>query len=254
MFAGIRRRITYTNVAMTFVLVFAMSGGAYAAKHYVITSTSQISPKVLGKLKGKPGAAGSQGPAGATGPQGPTGPAGATGPQGIGAVGPQGPAGPTGPQGPAGETGFTETLPSGKTERGVWSVLYTATPGGGTPQIGSASLSFNIPLSEAPEATEATNFVGPEEGEGEVSENKTVIPSHCKGTASNPVAIAGNLCVFASRLVNADIGGAAFGLLFFNPATATLEEAGVSGAMINFGSIKEKEAVLAIGDWAVTAK
>src|ERR1700722_18259594 len=234
MFAGIRRGITYTNVAMTFVLVFAMSGGAYAAKHYVITSTSQISPKVLGKLKGKPGAAGSQGPAGATRPQRP--------------------AGPTGPQGPAGETGFTETLPSGKTERGVWSVLYTATPGGGTPQIGSASLSFNIPLSEAPEATEANNFVGPEEGEGEVSENKTVIPSHCKGTASNPVAIAGNLCVFASRLVNARICGDALGLLLFDPATATLEEAGVSGAMINFGSIKEKEAVLAIGDWAVTAK
>ena len=42
-----RGRLSYANVAMTLALVFAMSGGAYAASKYVITSTKQISPKVL---------------------------------------------------------------------------------------------------------------------------------------------------------------------------------------------------------------
>ena len=59
--AAIRKRVTYANVAMTLALVFAMSGGAYASK-YLITSTKQISPKVLKTLKG---AAGKTGPAGA---------------------------------------------------------------------------------------------------------------------------------------------------------------------------------------------
>ena len=44
MFSRIRKRLTYANVVMTFVLVFAMTGGAYAASKYVITSTKQIKP------------------------------------------------------------------------------------------------------------------------------------------------------------------------------------------------------------------
>jgi hypothetical protein len=78
-----RRHLTYANVAATLALVFAMSGGALAAKHYLINSTRQINPKVLRKLKGargKTGATGAQGKqggqgaAGTTGAQGPTGP------------------------------------------------------------------------------------------------------------------------------------------------------------------------------------
>ncbi len=73
-----RRHLTYANVAATLALVFAMSGSAIAAKHYLITSTSQIKPSVLAKLRAsaKPGAAGV---AGAQGPQGPQGPRGLTG-------------------------------------------------------------------------------------------------------------------------------------------------------------------------------
>src|SRR4051794_27947607 len=78
-----RRHLTYANVAATLALVFAMSGGALAAKHYLINSTSQINPKVLKKLRGrtgktgatgKQGAAGAAGAAGVEGRQGPTGP------------------------------------------------------------------------------------------------------------------------------------------------------------------------------------
>ena len=68
------RRLNYANVTATLALVFAMSGGALAAHHYLITSTTQISPKVLGKLKGKTGPTG---PPGSTGKQGVAGAAGA---------------------------------------------------------------------------------------------------------------------------------------------------------------------------------
>ena len=46
MFSRLRKRFTYANVAMTLALVFAMSGGAYAAFTSLITSTKQISPSV----------------------------------------------------------------------------------------------------------------------------------------------------------------------------------------------------------------
>ena len=36
----------------TLALVFAMSGSAIAASHYLVNSTKQISPKVLRKLAG----------------------------------------------------------------------------------------------------------------------------------------------------------------------------------------------------------
>jgi hypothetical protein len=78
----IRKRLTYANVAMTLAVVFAMTGGAFAAKHYVITSTKQIKPSVLKALHGETGAAGAQGPAGPAGPQGPQGKDGAAGKEG----------------------------------------------------------------------------------------------------------------------------------------------------------------------------
>jgi hypothetical protein len=77
-----RRHLTYANVAATLALVFAMSGGALAAKHYLVESTTQISPKVLKKLRGhrgKTGAAGKTGATGLTGPAGAAGPAGKDG-------------------------------------------------------------------------------------------------------------------------------------------------------------------------------
>jgi hypothetical protein len=78
-----RKRITYANVVATLALVFAMSGGALAANHYLISSTKQLSPKVFKALKGKTGATGKSGASGATGATGATGAAGATGPQGL---------------------------------------------------------------------------------------------------------------------------------------------------------------------------
>jgi hypothetical protein len=87
--SAIHRRLTYANVAATLALVFSMTGGALAAKHYLITSTKQISPKVLRQLKGRSGTTGHNGANGANGAPGTPGAAGTPGAQG--AQGPQGP-------------------------------------------------------------------------------------------------------------------------------------------------------------------
>ena len=84
----LRRHLSYANVAATLALVFAMSGGALAASHYIITKTSQIKPSVLKKLKGN---AGRTGPTGSQGTAGKAGALGATGKEG--APGKEGPAG-----------------------------------------------------------------------------------------------------------------------------------------------------------------
>jgi hypothetical protein len=66
----LRTHLSYANVVATLALVFAMSGGALAAHHYLITSTKQISPKVLRKLKGNRGPKGADGATGNEGAKG----------------------------------------------------------------------------------------------------------------------------------------------------------------------------------------
>ncbi|HEX3510504.1 MAG TPA: hypothetical protein VHT27_05325 [Solirubrobacteraceae bacterium] len=46
-----RKHLSYANVVATFALLFAMSGGALAAKHYLLNSVSQINPRVLAGIK-----------------------------------------------------------------------------------------------------------------------------------------------------------------------------------------------------------
>src|SRR5205085_829690 len=113
MFNFARTRLTYANVAATLALFFAMTGGALAAKHYLINSTKQINPKVLKKLKGRAGRRGVTGKEGAPGKEGPAGPAGKEGPAGKrGSAGIQGKEGEPGP--------LVTTLPGGKTLTGVF--------------------------------------------------------------------------------------------------------------------------------------
>jgi hypothetical protein len=173
--------LSYANVVATMALVFSMTGGALAARHYLVNSTKQINPKVLKKLHGAKGPAGEQGSKGATGAVGATGATGNTGkegkqgPQGVpgtatnkgetGATGPTGPAGeeggagttgatgPTGPTGEAGEAGATggtggtggtgEAGPTGPTgEKGEPGEKGTAGEAGSALAYGHVSAGF----------------------------------------------------------------------------------------------------------------
>jgi Collagen triple helix repeat (20 copies) len=111
MLSALRKRLHLSpaTVIASLALVFAMTGGAYAASKYLITSTKQISPKVLKALKGKTGPAGAAGLAGAPGANGPAGPAGPTGPTGTGTEGKQGETGKTGETGKPGKNGESVT-------------------------------------------------------------------------------------------------------------------------------------------------
>jgi hypothetical protein len=249
MFSLIRKRFTYANVAVTLALVFAMSGGAYAASRYVITSTKQISPKVLKSLQGKAGANGAQGPAGPTGPagaQGPAGPVGGVGTKGdTGATGVQGPAGPAGPQGPAGTTGFTKTLPAGETLKGEWSVSGYASA---ELKVLRTAVSYAFPLAKAP----TTHYIRP----------GAALPAGCTGSVEDPGAEKGNLCVFAEEEENTlqEFGGEHFPAICdwgngeCSVLSATSEgEGSLRGFGIDAGSAAAG-AVNIVGTWAVTAE
>lgn len=97
-----RRFLSYANVTATLALVLSMSGGALAADHYLINSTSQINPKVIKALKSDAGAKGAPGAPGAAGKEGATGKEGAAGKEGTpGTPGKDGTAGNEGAPGTA---------------------------------------------------------------------------------------------------------------------------------------------------------
>lgn len=80
------RRPSLPTVLGLLALFFALGGTAIAAKHYIITSTSQIKPNVLNQLRGKRGPAGANGTNGAQGAQGPAGAQGPPGPANLSEV------------------------------------------------------------------------------------------------------------------------------------------------------------------------
>lgn len=175
MFSLLRNRLGVPGVIAIIALVFAMVGGAWAAKGgVIIKKLSQIAPSVQKQLKGKEGPAG---PAGKDGAAGPAGPAGAAGP--IGSKGDTGAKGLQGEQGLQGEPWTPDNrLPEGATLTGVWSGRLGA--------AGSVSvpISFSLPLHAAPTPV----FVG-------VGEDKS--EQGCPGvTEGVPAADEGVLCIY----------------------------------------------------------
>jgi hypothetical protein len=254
MFGHIRRRMTYGNIALTLILVFAMTGGAYAAGKIIITSTKQISPSVLKKLTGKTGATGPAGPAGGAGPVGATGPAGAPGAKGE--IGPQGV---TGEKGEKGEEGspWTDggTLPTNSSETGQWTVSQYM-PGTQAIEVLNVGLSFTIPLAHNLDS-EQVHYINAGEGENE-PESKwapAILEHKCKGSVEKPQAASKNLCVFTLSSVNYGGGIPALEPVPFSVENAELGEegAGKTGAYLTAGIKVAKAGFLSIkGDWVVT--
>ena len=271
MFNSLRRHTSYANVTATLALFFALSGAAaYAASHYVITSTKQVKPSVLSALKGNSGLAG---PAGAAGPAGPSGSPGAkgeagekgqTGENGTSIPGKNGKsfttAGFTGGGEPAGEPcgkrggaaveaegsakptyvcnaadgGVNmhpgETLPAGSTETGVWFTHRSLARGDG---VAYAPVSFPIELGSG---RITLHFIG-------VGETGVKGGGCGGGTAAAPKAEPGNLCVYATQLVEAESKG-----------TSSGGEVGRPGVLLSFEMTPEAEnkGAEAFGTWAVT--
>jgi hypothetical protein len=210
---SLRKHLTYANVVATLALVFAMSGSAIAAKHYLITSTSQISPKVLKKLK----AAGRTGKRGPSGSQGVTGAQGAAGSQGI--RGPEGPKGVERPKGVEGKSPLSQ-LPPGVSESGVYGIAAARSNGGHIAQ----AITFPIPLTST---ISVSNVL--------YTETATPI-AHCSGPGH---ADPGFLCIYSSGIagltlpelvdpesgeVEVTTGQLGFGLIWKSTSTKGLGE------------------------------
>jgi len=163
-----RKHLSYANVAATLALILAMSGGALAASHYLITSTKQISPKVLRKLKGKRGRTGASGPPGILGTQGP--------------LGLQGPKGTRGPEGAPGQSALSP-LHAGQSVSGVYGINREPPAPPTEEEVLDEAITYPIPL---PSPLEASNVVYEKPGASESPQ--------CKGPGK---AAPGYLCIYS---------------------------------------------------------
>jgi Collagen triple helix repeat (20 copies) len=212
-----RRRFSYANVAATLALVLAMSGGAFAAGHYLINSTKQINPKVLRKLHGARGARGAAGQNGPVGPQGVTGATGTRGARGV-----------------EGEPGFSalSNLKPGGSESGDFALIWQAEKAGENIRT---AVTFSIPL-EVPVAV------------GQVEFTPVGTPGE-KGHCPNPgAALKGWLCVYTSLEENAHSPGT------FDPEAkpGVTESPGKFGSGLSWAAVGPGQVSVA-GTYTVTA-
>jgi hypothetical protein len=225
-------------------LVAALGGTALAAKGALTGKQKKEVTKIAKQYAGKPGAAGAAGPTGAAGPKGDTGaqgPVGKEGPQGKEGI--QGKQGIQGIQGVPGTTGFTDTLPSGKTETGVWTAAIPPTSEFFEYRV---PISFPIPLEEG---AEKAFFFTPEQVQ--LEEFGT---SGCKWELENLDAlpestVPGTLCMFAAHEEEAEFN------TFHSPGSQFDFGYGPSGSSPGFIHPSASSATQSTADgvWAITA-
>ncbi len=199
----IRRRLTFANVVACLALFVALGGAAYAGTQLPKNSvgTRQLKKNAVNSAKVKNHSlTATDFKAG------------------------QLPAGPQGKEGPQGEPGeFAETLPAGKTLRGIYSYAGHKTTG----YSPNFPISFQVPLASQP----TRNLV--QEGEGPTAA--------CPGSPEDPQAAPGNLCVYEARNDSAT-----------ELNVLSSETGGKLGALL-FAEVPENTNFEFDGSWAVTA-
>jgi hypothetical protein len=227
-------RLSYANVAASAALFLALGGSAYAAIELPANSvgTKQIRAHAVTLKKINPGALkalkGDQGP---VGPQGLKGDAGGTGPTGA-----------TGVTGMPGTSVFASTIPSGTTVTGAWGMRDIAPQlaGNNNPiEVVSFPVKAPVPLTDATVNTGANTAAGDPD------------PS-CTGTADNPTAPPGEVCVYISTASNASVTGFALS----NPGSGVSSAADAYGftvRLLDAGTVGDTSTLKAFGTWAYTA-
>jgi len=267
-------------VVAVVALVAAMAGGAYAASGGLNPKQKKEVKKIAKSYQGQ----GPAGPAGAAGAKGDAGAAGANGSNGSN--GKDGVSAETatfngnlhgcaeggvevksaspvayvcnGKKGTNGTTGFTDTLPSEKTETGVWSVGHIEErlnyPGIGKPV--QVPISFSIPL-ESDLAGSRVHIILQNGKELDIAFQE-VVSTACTGTVAEPTATPGDLCIYAgTELFDDPTENPPQGILiyqgtsFVNPATG---QAGASKVGMTLRAFAQSANVEAFGTWAVTAE
>jgi hypothetical protein len=148
-----------------------------------------------------------------------------------GQQGPKGDPGPQGAKGDKGDPGSIAVVPSGKTIRGVYVLSFDAAAGAGT-----TSFSFGATLPSAPAAPPA-NFI-------DVGEGPT---ASCPGSAGNPQAAPGHLCVYEAHQSHTDQGAT-----IFHPSSGITYQSDAYGAGLWKTSVGPGRAE-SYGTWAATA-
>jgi hypothetical protein len=222
-------------------LAAALAGGAYAASGALTGKQKKEVEKIARKVGGKAGLVRVEGT--------PTpGAAGAAGREGT--AGKEGVAGKEGARGEVGETGFTETLPPGKSETGVWSSQFPYIV-----HLGEFGSPISFPIPVALEAGQSGQAFFIDAAEVAAGTGSRITSSGCTGTGALPSAPSGELCVYAHHEENEGVSGSShvinytgpFSPLGFGPAGATL-----NWLVVQAGG-SEPASIEAQGTWAVTA-
>jgi len=213
MFRRIHDKLGTAGLIVAVVALIAALGGTALAAAGLNSKQKKEVKKIAKQFAGKPGATGPAGPKGDQGPKGDAGPKGDPGAKGDqGVPGKEGPAGPT-------ET----KLPAGETEKGLWQFQ--------TDGQTEAFVSISFPLRVEPRPLE-WHFLG----EGAIPTEE------CPGTAAEPEAAPGQLCIYAQNLSSTSAS-------FANEFAPFDETAGWRGSF----SIEEEKVAFGTGSWAVTA-
>jgi hypothetical protein len=147
-------------------------------------------------------------------------------------------------------------LPSGKSLKGEWGLMQSVSSAG----IFTSSVSFALPLETAP----IPHYIAKNGKEITISGSE-VTSTECTGSASEPSATPGNLCVYASD--EEDLAGEPLSLAVFSGKWASpvaIESWGDhesvspnTASPYGFGTVivaAEEGTVRAKGTWAVTAE